>query len=80
MSCPRQVASAGQGCKERAIACPLLALWGGTGPLARADVLDTWRAWAHDVRGTALPCGHHLPEEAPQETYAALRDFLAAAR
>ena len=63
---------------RRRIACPLLALWGETGPLARTDVLDTWRAWADDVRGAALPCGHHLPEEAPEETYAALRDFLAA--
>jgi haloacetate dehalogenase len=63
---------------RNAIGCPLLALWGEAGPLARTDVLETWRAWAHDVRGAALPCGHHLPEEAPQETYAALRDFLAA--
>jgi haloacetate dehalogenase len=63
---------------RNAIACPLLALWGESGPLGRTDVLDTWRAWAHDVRGAALPCGHHLPEEAPEETYAALREFLAA--
>jgi haloacetate dehalogenase len=58
------------------IACPLLALWGERGPLARTDVLDTWRTWADDVRGAALPCGHHLPEEAPRETYTALREFL----
>jgi haloacetate dehalogenase len=63
---------------RRRIACPLLGLWGETGPLARTDVLGTWRTWADDVRGTALPCGHHLPEEAPEETYVALRDFLAA--
>jgi haloacetate dehalogenase len=62
----------------RRIACPLLALWGEQGPLGRGDVLATWRTWAQDVRGAALPCGHHLPEEAPEETTAALRAFLAA--
>jgi hypothetical protein len=28
------------------------------------------------VRGQSLPCGHHLPEEMPDETYAVLRPFL----
>jgi len=63
---------------RRRIACPLLALWGERGPLGATDVLGTWRTWARDVRGAAIGCGHHLPEEAPVETYAALRDFLAA--
>jgi haloacetate dehalogenase len=36
-----------------------------------------WRAWAPDVRGEALPCGHFLPEEAPDETLRHLLDFLA---
>ena len=56
---------------------PLLALWGEQGPLGSVDVIAVWSAWAADVRGAALPCGHHLPEEAPAETYAALRAFLA---
>ena len=30
-----------------------------------------------DVRGRALDCGHYLPEEAPDETYTALRAFFA---
>jgi haloacetate dehalogenase len=59
----------------RRIACPLLALWaerfGG-----RFDVLGTWRAWASDVRGHAVPGGHFLAEEAPDETYTALRQFF----
>ena len=61
----------------RRIACPLLALWGEQGPLGSVDVTGIWGAWAGDVRGAALPCGHHLPEEAPAETYAALHAFLA---
>ena len=55
--------------------------WPCGGSRARSgagDVLATWRTWAQDVRGAALPCGHHLPEEAPEETTAALRAFLAA--
>jgi haloacetate dehalogenase len=60
----------------RRIACPMLVLWGETGSISRLDVTGIWADWADDVRGAALPCGHHLPEEAPEETYAALREFL----
>ena len=62
----------------RKIQCPLLALWGAQGFVAKSyDVLSTWRERARDVRGEALPCGHFLPEERPQETLRALRAFLA---
>jgi haloacetate dehalogenase len=40
------------------------------------DVLATWREKAHDVRGQALPCGHFIPEEAPEELVTELRQFL----
>jgi haloacetate dehalogenase len=62
----------------RRIACPALVLWGASGPLARHDVMAIWAEWADDARGAALPCGHHLPEEAPDETYAALHAFLTS--
>ena len=59
------------------ILCPTLALWGKRGQLEkRYDVLQVWRGWAYDVRGAGLDCGHYLPEEAPIETHAALRDFF----
>jgi haloacetate dehalogenase len=62
---------------RRRIACPLLALWGARGALQQwYDVLAIWRDWADDVRGAALPSGHYLPEEAPEETCAALRAFF----
>jgi haloacetate dehalogenase len=32
------------------------------------------REWASDVRGRALPCGHYLAEELPEET---TRELLA---
>jgi len=42
------------------------------------DALSLWRGWADDVHGRTLECGHFLPEEAPDETYAELRAFFAA--
>jgi haloacetate dehalogenase len=57
------------------VTCPLLALWGAKGRIAQMfDVLATWRERATTVRGRALPCGHYLPEEAPEET---LQELLA---
>jgi haloacetate dehalogenase len=65
----------------RTIDVPLLVLW-GAGPTTR-DVrlspLDVWRAWARDVRGRALPCGHFLPEERPVEVAAELVAFFGPA-
>ncbi len=62
---------------DRRLNCPLLVLWGAKGVVAQLyDVLDVWRERAADVRGEALDCGHYLAEEAPAETYAALRDFF----
>ena len=62
---------------DRRIACPLLALWGRHGLVGRLyDVLALWRERAADVGGRALDCGHYLAEEAPEETLAALQDFL----
>jgi haloacetate dehalogenase len=61
---------------KRRIVCPLLVLWGETGPVGRLDPLAVWREWADDVRGGPVACGHHIPEEAPEETIAELRAFF----
>jgi haloacetate dehalogenase len=62
---------------EQKIACPVLVLWGEKGTIGRKyDVLATWRERAIDVSGESLPCGHFLPEEAPEETYQAIYKFL----
>lgn len=60
---------------KKRIASPTLVLCGRG--LWRLAALDIWRDWCADVRGAEVPCGHFLPEEAPQETYAALREFFA---
>jgi len=60
------------------MACPVLALWGRRGSLEKwYDVLAIWRAWADDVRGRGIDCGHYLAEEAPDETYADLLAFFS---
>ena len=65
----------------RQIACPLLLLWGATGGVGRNHrPMEIWPRYASDIRrAAALPCGHYLSEEAPDETYRELRDFFAAA-
>jgi len=61
----------------RRLDCPLLTLWGEQGKMHTIfDVLATWREKARQVDGHSLPCGHFIPEEAPDELLAALRPFL----
>src|SRR4029079_1583906 len=62
----------------RKIACPLLLLWGATGGVGRnQNSMDIWPRYASDIRaGKALPSGHYVNEEAPEETYAELRAFF----
>lgn len=65
----------------RTIACPVLALW------SEGSSLDTWyvdaggplgilRQWAADVSGRAVSGGHFFPEQNPDETATALREFM----
>lgn len=62
------------------VRCPLLALWGELGIVGKAfDPLEAWRRVATDVRGHALPCGHYIPEEAPERLLDALLPFLRGA-
>ncbi|SFI23863.1 alpha/beta fold hydrolase [Jannaschia pohangensis] len=64
----------------RRLAMPVQALWGLRGAIERHfDCLALWRERADDVQGQALPGGHYLAEEHPEDLLAALRPFLAAA-
>ena len=61
----------------RKMDCPLLCLWGEKGFVGRKyEVVDEWKKWADDVQGFGLPCGHYLPEEAPEETLKAMLKFF----
>jgi haloacetate dehalogenase len=58
---------------------PLMALWGAEGVVERCfKPLDEWRRVAGDVQGCALPCGHYIPEEAPDALLAQALGFLRA--
>ena len=63
--------------QRKRIQCPVLCLWGKKGFVGQKyDVLAEWRKWADQVEGKGLPCGHYLPEEAPDETLEALLNFF----
>ncbi|MDP2006597.1 MAG: alpha/beta hydrolase [Rubrivivax sp.] len=61
------------------IGCNTLVLWGARGVVARLfEPLALWQAQcAARVEGRALPAGHFIPEELPDETAAALRGFFS---
>jgi len=59
----------------RRIGCPTLVLYASH--YLAGSPLDIWRAWCTDVAGAAIPSGHFLAEENPNDTLAALLPFLA---
>lgn len=66
----------------RRIACPLLVLWSGRGPLNSwyegvGGPLALWRNWAQDVSGRPFDGGHFFPEEMPERTAEELRRFFS---
>ncbi|HEX7750058.1 MAG TPA: alpha/beta hydrolase [Bordetella sp.] len=59
------------------IACPFLALWGAHGVVGKCfDPLAEWSKWSANVQGNALPCGHYIPEEAPELLLERVLPFL----
>jgi len=62
------------------VTLPVQLLWGASGAVGRQNKpAEVWKAYATDIRDAqALPCGHYLSEEAPEETYAAMRKFFRA--
>lgn len=64
----------------RKIDCPLLVLWGKEGVIERCfDPLALWRLRAGNVTGTALPGGHYLAEQHPEEVVEELLRFFGEA-
>lgn len=59
------------------IQVPLLALWGARGIAASVDdPLAIWRQWCSNAEGRSVDAGHFLPEEAPEATGDALKDYF----
>lgn len=63
----------------RKLECPLLVLWSARDDLEdlHGDVLAIWRAWAVDVTGRSLDCGHHMAEETPGKLARELNAFFS---
>jgi haloacetate dehalogenase len=60
------------------IKAPLLAIWGEQSVVGELyDVKMTWQEKANDVSGVALPCGHAIPEEAPEQLTGHIVRFVA---
>jgi haloacetate dehalogenase len=64
------------------IACPVLALWSAGGPLdtwygGAGGPVALWGACSDDVQGQPIDGGHFFPEEAPEQTAAAMSRFFA---
>jgi haloacetate dehalogenase len=65
----------------RMLEMPILALWGANGILERCfKPIDEWRRVALDLRGEKLPCGHYIPEEAPEALLTKALPFLEESR
>jgi len=60
------------------IACDLLALWGRRGLMEKLYApIALWQAQcAANVTGAAMPAGHFIPEELPEETAASIDAFF----
>ncbi len=63
--------------RTRRVQCPLLLLWGDSGFVGgQYAVLEAWQGYADDIRGQAVPSGHFIAEESPQEVTSALLGFF----
>src|SRR5665213_1266824 len=62
----------------RKVECPVLLLWGAKGGVGRNHKpMEVWADYCADIRrGAALPSGHYVPDEAPEETAEELKAFF----
>ena len=61
----------------RKVMQPLQVLWGENGVIEKCfKPLEDWSRVAVNVRGGSVPCGHYIPEEAPEALLAAALPFL----
>ncbi|MDH5749637.1 MAG: alpha/beta hydrolase [Rhodospirillales bacterium] len=62
------------------VRCPLLALWGSKGKIGKwYEPLELWRQYCDgEVSGDALPSGHYLAEEVPEQVVERFSEFFQA--
>ncbi len=62
---------------EAKVECPTLVLWAAKGLLREHfDIGAVWESRCRAMRSAAIPAGHFFPEQRPEETANALREFL----
>jgi haloacetate dehalogenase len=61
----------------RRVRCPVQVLWATREDvdILGGDPLALWHGWAEDLRGAGIDSGHHVAEDAPEATAAALAEF-----
>lgn len=65
--------------KDCRVTSPLLAIWGENSVVGDLyDVEATWQEKGTRVSGFSLPCGHAIPEEAPEELAAKIHEFFTS--
>lgn len=65
--------------KGHKITCDFLALWGAEGVIEKCfDPIAEWRHFSDNVSGHSLPCGHYIPEEAPELLLKRVLPFLGS--
>jgi len=63
--------------KGQKITCDFLALWGAEGVIEKCfDPVAEWKHLSDNVSGHSLPCGHYIPEEAPELLLERVLPFL----
>jgi haloacetate dehalogenase len=63
--------------KGQKITCDFLALWGADGVIEKCfDPVAEWKHFSDNVSGHSLPCGHYIPEEAPELLLERVLPFL----
>ncbi|MBK5074131.1 alpha/beta hydrolase [Budviciaceae bacterium CWB-B4] len=63
------------------VTSPMLALWGQHGAIEQCfDALAEWKKVATNVRGKAMPSGHYIAEEVPEQLTREVLDFFASIR
>ncbi len=61
----------------RKVQCPLTVIWGQQGVIERCfEPLQLWGRCAETVGGQGFPCGHYIPEEAPELLLEAMLSFF----
>ena len=63
----------------RRLRCPLRVLWALRDDMEQlyGNPLRVWQAWADELGGAAIDCGHHIAEEQPEALANDLLAFLA---